>query len=248
MGELILPIINISEGILTLYSIPKYFPFFIQILLELNNISRSLSIYIPSIKTTLFSLLASKEFFKKKTNTKPKAFDFDIHIKVQKEYIVTNAFWNSAFNEILDLIVEFLAIHSKKIYFPELTNFIVFNLKKLQKKFTFNYYKMKIKLILQEIHENQEKVLTKRKDFKKPVAKKTECLNFESSKGKTSLEDLYERSYQEKENLRKQKILAEKEGEDDDEEEKSEEEDLRDEENNDEDLERPLSEEELDFE
>ena len=163
------------------------------------------------MKTSIFSLLGSKEFFKKKSNKKPKAFDFDINIKVQKEYSVTNSFWNAAFNEILDLIVDFLSIHSRKIFFPELTHFIIFNLKKLQKKYTFNYYKMKIKTILQKIQDNKETILNDRKKVNISLTKKHECLNFGSKSQKTSLEEEYERIYEERENLRKQKIIAEKE-------------------------------------
>lgn len=253
LGELTFPLIYICEGIFTLYPIPKFFPLFIQILQELNNVSKVLGIYIPSVKTAIFTLLGSKEFFKKKSNKKPKAFDFDIHIKAQKEYILTNAFWNSTFNEILDLIIEFLAIHSKTIFFPELTNFVVYQLKKHQKKYTFNFYKMKIKLILQKIQENKEKVWEKRKTFKKSVVKKTECLEFKAMKEKSSLEKEFERIHEEKENMRKQKILAEKEdGTNEEDSNLSEEENDIDELSQgkyDEDNEKPLSEEEdLDLE
>lgn len=259
LGELGLPLIQICEGILTLYPIPKYFPLFIQILGHLNEFSRFTEQYIPIIKIALFTLLDSKEFLKKKNNKKPKAFDFEINIKVQKEYSQTNLFWNAAFNEILDILIDFLSIHSKKVYFPEIVSFVIYNLKKLQKKYNFNFYKTKIKLLLQKIHHEEEKILAKRKKTNFSITKPNETLQFESSKEKKSvLEEDYERIHQEKENLKKQKILAEKEEQS----ELSEAEESEEEENNeieaqnretddfDEDLQdKPLSEEEdLDLE
>jgi len=252
LGELAFPLIYICEGMLELYPVAKYFPLFIQIISELNNVSRVLGIYISSTKTMLFTLLSSKEFTNKKSNKKPKAFDFDINIKVSKEYSQTNTYWNSAFNEILDLLIDFLAIHSKKIFFPEITNFIVLNLKKLQKKFTFNFYKMKIKLLLQKTQEDKEKVFEKRNDFNKAVTKKKECLDFESLQEKSSLEQECEKILKEKENFRKQKILAEKEEKEESihsEENEQEEVDYGQKNINEENLEKPLSEEEdLDLE
>lgn len=250
LGELVFPLIYICEGVLELYQVPKYFPLFIQIIKELNNISRSLGIYISTTKTMLFTLLSSKEFNNKKSNKKPKAFDFDINIKVSKEHSQTNTFWNAAFNEILDLLVDFLAIHSKKIFFPEITNFLLLNIKKLQKKYTFNFYKMKIKLLLQKIHEDTERILTKRNSFDKPVTKKADCLNFESHNDKSALEEEFEKIVLDKENLRKQKILAEKEENEKSEQSQENEEGLEEEDSEErrqkmqEDLEKPLSEEE----
>lgn len=210
LGELSLPIINICEGMLSLYPISKYFPLFLHILNDLNEFSRSIGLYIPIVKDAMFTLLNSKEFSKKKSNKKPKAFDFEINIKVQKEYSQTNAFWNSAFNEILDILVDFLSIHSKKIYFPELVCFIHYNLKKLQKAYSFNFYKTKIKLFLQKIQVDQEKVFKSRNKSKLSVSKISESLQF-CCKGKSILQADFGNLQEEKENLKKQKILAEKE-------------------------------------
>lgn len=179
--------------------------------MDLNELSRSTGLYIPIVKDAMFTLLNSKEFSKKKSNKKPKAFDFEINIKVQKEYSQTNAFWNAAFNEILDILIEFLSIHSKKIYFPEVTSFIHYNLKKLQKTYNFNFYKTKIKLFLQKIKNDQEKVFASRTQSKLSVVKINESLQFVGCKGKSILQEDFESIQEEKENLKKQKIIAEKE-------------------------------------
>lgn len=49
LGELLLPIIQLSSGLLEIYQNSKYFPLFIHIIKDLNSISAKTGIYIPLV-------------------------------------------------------------------------------------------------------------------------------------------------------------------------------------------------------
>lgn len=64
------------------------------------------------------------EFNKYKTKSTLKAFDFEINLKVTANYINTDIYFNDLVKKLISLTVEALAIHSNKIYFPEMIIYV----------------------------------------------------------------------------------------------------------------------------
>lgn len=156
-------------------------------------------------------MLSNSDFQHGKRNDKSKVFDFEINIKAQKEQLETNGYWNQVFNELIDILLENLSLFQRKIHYPELCTFIHQKLKKLQKQFIFNYYKMKIKTALQLIQSTHPDIISIRKNTGLKPENKEKCHDFELKLKKTALDEEILRIHNEKETLKRQKILAEKE-------------------------------------
>ena len=154
-------------------------------------------------------------------------------------------------NELLNLLLENLALSQKKLFYPEMLTSVYYWLKTLQKKFIFNFYKMKIKIVLQLLKENVDLICMGRREegLKPDLVEK--CKKFKlKMKKKSGLTVEINRIREEQEKLRKQKIIAEKEeegGEEGEEEGEEGEEEMEEEEEVD--MNAPLSDEEnLDLE
>lgn len=76
-------------------------------------------------------ILNSGEFRKKKIQSSKKPFDFAISVKIDNKYKNTTVLWNDIFKSSLDMSVEYLAIFSRDIGFPELSYNYIRYLKKL---------------------------------------------------------------------------------------------------------------------
>ncbi len=154
----------------------------------------------------------------------------------------TNNYWNALFNELINILLENLSISQKKIYFPEMLIVVYYWLKKLQKKFVFNFYKMKIKYALQLLDEHVDEISYERRNEGLKPDLIDKCKKFKLKiKKKSKLTKEITKIREEQETLRKQKILAEQEDDEERNKEEEDEEEL--------DLDAPLSDEEnLDLE
>ena len=117
-------------------------------------------------------------------------------------------------NELLNLLLENLALSQKKLFFPEMLTSVYYWLKTLQKKFVFNFYKMKIKIVLQLLRENVDLICVGRREEGLKPDLIDKCKKFKLKvKKKSGLTIEINRIREEQEKLRRQKILAEKEEE-----------------------------------
>ena len=90
-------------------------------------------------------------------------FDFEVSIKVQKQYMKSNRFWNQLFDRIVDDLVISVSFNSNNIWFPESNYFLLKELKNLKKKVEFKFYKSKLNHAIQLIEKQIESIQNARK-------------------------------------------------------------------------------------
>eukprot|EP01016_Furgasonia_blochmanni_P040031 TRINITY_DN505_c0_g1_i19.p1 TRINITY_DN505_c0_g1~~TRINITY_DN505_c0_g1_i19.p1 ORF type:complete len:355 (+),score=87.28 TRINITY_DN505_c0_g1_i19:66-1130(+) len=202
LGQLAYPLIEIITGALNLYPGVRYFPLRLQMISLLNHLAASTNQYIPTV-SHLFSMFKAAEFNKKKLKSTAKPFDFEISLKVQRAHINTDIFFNDLVKRIVQAIIESLALHANKIYFPELVIYTHHELKSISKKLKFKPYKKALGDLWKEIRENSEIVKKYREkiSFAPKESVKADALLSEFKTGQTialTFDSIFTRRHQQR--------------------------------------------------
>lgn len=92
LGRLAHPLIETTLGIFKFYPQAKYAPFRLHLIDFLNEFMHKTNIYIPVVSLAL-SLLQEISFSKKRDKKLARTFDFEINVKVQKEFLKSETFY-----------------------------------------------------------------------------------------------------------------------------------------------------------
>ena len=138
------PLIQTIIGVIRLNLVDVFFPLRIILVNLLNKISDETNIFIPC-ENYLFEILESTNFSKSfrnkilKTDEEERDFiDLNTGLKVKKENYSNFGIITYLLNETLDSLLEFCAVNSYKISFPELGKAVNFYLRKINKNMMVN--------------------------------------------------------------------------------------------------------------
>jgi len=209
------PFTELCFGIIKLQSMNlKFLPFHLKVIDCLNNLSAKTHKFIP---TTLFCLeiLGIPDFQIPAKSSEEKLFEYELAIKIPKKQLKSLETFQIIIQESLDQILKSASINCGSPSFPEFCIPILHALKKLRKMIFSIKYKKRIEEII-DLLESQGKLIAKKRiqekispaDIKK-LDEFRKKLEKEAEKSEINKEIL--KIKHEKEEYRKNKIIAEKE-------------------------------------
>lgn len=155
LGRLAHPLIEITLGILKFYPQVRYAPFRLHLIEYLNDFSRKSNLFIP-VSSLLLEMLGELNFKKKRDKSYTKQFDFTINIKVQKQILNTEYFYQQLFKKIINELVETYSNLTSYICFPETLIVTRTFLRKILKELRTQEMKLELKRLIQLLDENEK--------------------------------------------------------------------------------------------
>lgn len=155
------PLVQLIQGTISYQPTNRYFPLRLRCVQMLNELSRSSKQYINAASYVL-EILASSDMYKRPKASMEKSLDLRINLKVSKVAMGSKVYQDSIFDEAYDRLVEYLALYSRSIAFPELV-FPVINALNKFKQATHNVsHSKRSKQLLDRIHSTVKLIQAKR--------------------------------------------------------------------------------------
>eukprot|EP01090_Pellita_catalonica_P019563 TRINITY_DN6704_c0_g1_i1.p1 TRINITY_DN6704_c0_g1~~TRINITY_DN6704_c0_g1_i1.p1 ORF type:complete len:503 (-),score=58.97 TRINITY_DN6704_c0_g1_i1:833-2341(-) len=162
MRPLIYPLVQVIIGAIQLVPTARYYPLRFHLIRILNNLADDCDILIPTAPY-LLDILCSKNFSSgKPSSARAKPIRFGYAIKVSKGLLKTAVFYNGVAEQVFELLLEYLAIHSDLIAFPELSVPVVVALKKFKKTCRVAQWSRSAAVLLDACQSNTKFVESKR--------------------------------------------------------------------------------------
>jgi len=163
---LINPIVQLVLGSIKLSSSVKFFPFHVKLFGILSLITEKTSEFIPIAQYLLYPFESAGGV--NYLNTKSKILedkiipDTLVSVKIAKKHLDTVEMKDRVVQESLEHLTQFLAVHSRRIYFPEMTIGLSIVLRKFRKGSSNNNYRKLIQSFLEAIQTNSDMITAKR--------------------------------------------------------------------------------------
>lgn len=155
------PLVQLIQGTIAYQPTNRYFPLRLRCVTMLNALARSSRLYINA-SSYLLEILSSSDMYKRPKPSMEKSLDLKTNLKVSKTAIASKIYQDSIFDETFDRLVEYLALFSKSIAFPELVFPIINALNKF-KNATHNIsHSKRVKTLLERIHASVKLIQSKR--------------------------------------------------------------------------------------
>jgi nucleolar complex protein 2 len=205
LKELLYPLTHIVQGVMQAHKHAKHFSIMFKCLEMLNRLARD------TYKTTadtfgnptvipvmpfILDLLETREIYHTPRNIASMPIDFEFKLKTRTQTIKTKEFNQRSVDEIIFIMLDHFALHSRSPAFPEMSFPATHYLKNFLKKHSKTLHAAQIKRIsalVKKIRESAEFIMQKRSQVEFTP------LNMEKSKGKwldanetTPLEKMYQ--------------------------------------------------------
>ena len=142
------PLVQLIQGTIAYQPTNRYFPLRLRCVQMLNTLATASKSYINAA-SYLLEILQSPDMFKRPKMSMEKTLDMRTNLKVSKAAMGAKIYQDTIFDEVFDRLVEYLAIYSRSIAFPELVLPVSNALSKF-KQATHNVSHSKRAKILQE--------------------------------------------------------------------------------------------------
>jgi nucleolar complex protein 2 len=113
------PLVQLLQGTISYQPTNRYFPLRLRCVQMLNELANSSRQFVNAA-SYLLEILASPDVYKRAKPSMEKTFDLRINLKASKVIMGSKVYQDSIFDETFDLLIEYLAIYSRSIAFPEL--------------------------------------------------------------------------------------------------------------------------------
>jgi nucleolar complex protein 2 len=113
------PLVQLIQGTIAYQPTNRYFPLRLRCVQMLNTLALASKSYVNAA-SYLLEILASPDMFKRPKQSMEKALDLRINLKASKAVMGAKVYQDTIFDETFDRLVEYLAIYSRSIAFPEL--------------------------------------------------------------------------------------------------------------------------------
>ncbi|ORC92757.1 nucleolar complex protein 2 [Trypanosoma theileri] len=166
LGPLIHPVVQISTGLMDLFSSPRMFPMHLQIIEVLNHISiRADGVFIPVAPYLLRILTSSSLTLDHHSNgsaEKVESVDLRFTIRVKKSQARIASYHRDMWSECLYLLTEHLATHSHTLGFPEAFWAVEATLKRLRGEVKVPKIHSQLSTLLRNIQTTSQKIIARR--------------------------------------------------------------------------------------
>ncbi|KAL0126549.1 hypothetical protein PUN28_005133 [Cardiocondyla obscurior] len=179
LPSLLYPLVQIIIGTIKVNPTVTYYPLRFHCLEMLINISKGTGTFIP-ILPFLLEILDSYDFNKRHQTATMKPISFACILRISKSQLVENSFKDSIIETIYQLILEYAASESYKIYFPDLYTSCIIQLKEFLKKCHVAIYCKKMKQLLSLIEENKKFIENERSKATVDLQNMAKIINWEN--------------------------------------------------------------------
>ncbi|XP_022916692.1 nucleolar complex protein 2 [Onthophagus taurus] len=180
MKPLIYPFVQVCLGTLKLVPTTQYYPLRFHVTQVLIDLSSKTRVFIP-ILPFIIEILSLYDFNKKHQKVSMKPLHFTCILRLSKSQLLENGFKDALIDAIYSQLLEYLANNSSSLAYPDLTLFVVVQLKQFLKTCNIASYCRKIKQILEKIEQNSKFIEKERKSIQ---------FNLKDSKGIDAWESL----------------------------------------------------------
>lgn len=162
LKQLIYPLVQVAIGTIKLVPSAQYFPLRFHCLEMLTELSANCGVFIP-VLPFLFEVLTTFDFNKKHKKVSMKPLDFTCILRVSKGQLQENGFKDAVIENIYKLLLQYMAMESHSIAFPDMTVPATINIKIFLKNCKNANYCKKMKQVLEKIEENARYIEEERK-------------------------------------------------------------------------------------
>ncbi|XP_077998776.1 nucleolar complex protein 2 homolog [Glandiceps talaboti] len=211
LQPLVYPLVQITIGVTKLIPAPRFYPLRFHCLRALNLLSEATGTFIP-ILPFLLEVFEQTEWNKKHSTVSFKPLNFAVILKLSKSQLHERGFKDGLIDQLYDLLLEHLNIHSHCIGFPELALPLILEVKSFLKMCKVSNYCRQMKQLLDKIQENCN-VINKRRDATSihlSHEKEVQAWEIQSKQQGTPISQLY-KTYKK---LREKEIIHEEAGKD----------------------------------
>lgn len=120
LQQLIYPLVQICLGVIKLVPTTQYYPLRFHVVQILMDLSRDTGVFIPLLPFIL-EVLTTYDCNKKHQKVSMKPMHFTCLLRVSKSQMSENGFKDAIIEAIYELLLEYLANHSHRIGFPDLS-------------------------------------------------------------------------------------------------------------------------------
>jgi len=160
--SLLYPLVQVITGTVKLIPSAQYFPLRFHCIRSLNMLSESTGVFIP-VLPFLIEVLESPEMRRKPKAAGAKAFTFACILKLSKPQIHDKAFQDGVVDQLYELFIEYMNIHSHSLGFPELVLPAVLQLKKFIKQCRTPAHVKKFKQLADKVEESSKVTVQRRR-------------------------------------------------------------------------------------
>jgi len=160
--SLIYPLVQVITGTVKLIPSAQYFPLRFHCVRALNMISDSTGVFIP-VLPFLIEVLESPEVRRKPKAAGAKAFTFACILKLSKPQIHDKAFQDGVIDQLYELFLEYMTVHSHSLGFPELILPAVLQIKKFIKLCRTPAHVKKLKQLADKVEESSKVTVQRRR-------------------------------------------------------------------------------------
>lgn len=161
LRSLLYPLVQVILGTIKVCPTVQYYPLRFHCINMLITISKETGTFIP-ILPFLLEILDSYDFNKKHKAVSMKPIPLICVLRMSKSQLKENGFKDSIIETIYQLILQYAANESHKLYFPDMYIPCIIQLKAFLKKCHIAAYGKKIKQLLSMIEENRKYIENER--------------------------------------------------------------------------------------
>ncbi|EFN69102.1 Nucleolar complex protein 2-like protein [Camponotus floridanus] len=179
LRSLLYPLVQIIIGTIKVCPTVQYYPLRFHCINMLITISKETGTFIP-ILPFLLEILDSYDFNKKHKTVSMKPIPFICILRMSKSQLMENGFKDSVIGTIYQLILQYAANESYKVYFPDMCIPCIIQLKAFLKKCHVAAYCKKMKQLLTMIEENRKYIENERAKLTIDLKNTVEITNWEN--------------------------------------------------------------------
>ncbi|KAM0728652.1 Nucleolar complex protein 2 [Formica fusca] len=179
LRSLLYPLVQIIIGTIKVCPTVQYYPLRFHCIKMLITISKETGTFIP-ILPFLLEILDSYDFNKKHKAVSMKPISLICILRVSKSQLIENGYKDSIVETIYQLILQYAANESYKLYFPDMCIPCIIQLKAFLKKCHVAAYCKKMKQLLTLIEENRKYIENERTKLTIDLKNTVEITNWEN--------------------------------------------------------------------
>ena len=133
LRPLIYPFVQVTLGVIKLVPTAQFFPLRFHLIKALNRLASKTNTYIP-IAPLIFEVFEASDMKKRPNPSTAKPMEFDHAIRAKPEYLKGKVYQDQVGEIAIELLLDFYAINSTSIAFPELALPATIYMKRYTKK------------------------------------------------------------------------------------------------------------------
>ena len=161
LRPLLYPFVQVCLGVLTLLPSSRYHPLRLTVLGFLTALSAACHLYVPLVPSIL-SLFSSPELTRRPSNSSSKSPDIRFLLKVSKATSLTRGYQEQVTSAALRALVQYYALHSYSLAYPELALVATRYLRRWAKQSKIGRLKKEIGGVVTQLEWNGEWVRERR--------------------------------------------------------------------------------------